>query len=238
MPVDYHREESRIRSVYGRRDSSGKGSLYAWHNQGALLNQYRFQAVAAALLSAEGLADLSLLDMLDIGCGTGGWLRKLMEWGASPELLHGIDLLQDRIERARVLCPTIDFKVGSGFELPYPSHSMDLVTAHTVFSSILDVSARKALAEEMVRVLKPTGCAFVYDYRISDPRNPDTVGIRKKEIQRLFPGFDLAMRSLTLAPPLGRRIAPLSPLLAHALEVCFPFLRTHAACLLIRGARM
>jgi hypothetical protein len=80
----------------------------------------------------------------------------------------------------------------------------------------------------MVRVVKPAGAVFIYDYRISDPRNPDTIGIRKKEIQRLFPEFQVNMRSLTLAPPLARRIAPVSPLLAHAMEAWFPFLRTHA----------
>jgi len=44
-------------------------------------------------------------------------------------------------------------------------------------------------------------------------RNPDTVGIGKSEI---------------------RRVGPVSPLLAHALESWFPFLRTHAVYLLGR----
>ncbi|MEA1867009.1 MAG: hypothetical protein U9N19_02755 [Thermodesulfobacteriota bacterium] len=55
--------------------------------------------------------------------------------------------------------------------------------------------ARKALAEEMVSVLKSGGMIFIYDYRISDPRNPDTVGIRKSEIKRLFPGLSIKHRS-------------------------------------------
>ena len=115
----------------------------------------------------------------------------------------------------------------------YPFHltvilDKGLVSGHTVFSSILDGSARKALAQEMVRVLKPRGKILIYDYRISDLRNPDTVGIRKREIQRLFPGFTIQKRSLTLAPPVLRRVAPVSPLLAHVLESWFPFLRTHA----------
>ena len=115
----------------------------------------------------------------------------------------------------------------------YPFHlavilDKDLVSAHTVFSSILDGSARKALADEMSRILKSTGKIRICDYRISDPRNPDTVGIRKREIQRLFPGLAIQKRSLTLAPPILRRVAPISPLLAHVLESWFPFFRTHA----------
>ena len=91
----------------------------------------------------------------------------------------------------------------------------------------------------MIRVLRPDRKVLIYDYRISDPRNPDTVGIRKSEIQRLFTGLSLQVRSLTLAPPIARRIAPVSPLLAHGLEVLFPFLRTHAVYLVgsRRGAK-
>jgi SAM-dependent methyltransferase len=228
MTTPFTTEESRIKSVYAKRDAGGKRNLYAWHRQEVLLNTWRFRSFAAAVFVLNGMTDLSRLEALDVGCGTGGWLRTLMEWGASPENLHGIDLLEDRVERAKVLCPGIDLQIGSGYEIPYPSESMDLVSAHTVFSSILDGAIRKSLAQEMVRVVKPAGAVFIYDYRISDPRNPDTIGIRKKEIQRLFPEFQVNMRSLTLAPPLARRIAPVSPLLAHAMEAWFPFLRTHA----------
>ncbi len=139
-----------------------------------------------------------------------------------------IDLLPDRIERAGAISPEIDFKTASGYSIPYPESSMNLVSAFTVFSSILDPSAREALAAEALRVLKPEGWVLVYDYRLSDPRNPDTIGIRKREVRRIFPGLNFIRRTLTLAPPISRRIAPLSTLLAHGLEVCYPFLRTHA----------
>jgi SAM-dependent methyltransferase len=233
MP-QYELEELRIRSTYAHRDSSGKPSLYAWHRQEVLLNQYRFRAVAASLLKGCGFMDLSHTEVLDVGCGSGGWLRTLMEWGAHPERLHGIDLLQDRIDKAKSLGGRIDYQIASGYEIPFPDASMDLVSAHTVFSSILDGSHRKALSEEMIRILRPEGKILIYDYRISDPRNPDTVGICKSEIRRLFPSFKLEIRSLTLAPPILRKIASVSPLLTHALEILIPFLRTHAIYFLRR----
>ena len=96
-------EENRIKDVYVARDASGKSALYAWHRQEVLLNQYRFQAVVALLLKTNGLSELSQIEILDVGCGTGGWLRTLLEWGASPEHLHGIDLLHDRIDQAKSL---------------------------------------------------------------------------------------------------------------------------------------
>lgn len=221
-------ESQRILREYALRRSMGKDALYVWYRQDVLFRQYRLRAVAAGMLIDIGLTDLSDMDLLDVGCGTGGWLRSLLEWGARPERLHGIDLLEDRIARARSLSPLIDFRVGNGWQLPFANECMDLVCAHMVFSSILDPTAREALAAEMRRVLRPSGVIFIYDFRVRDPRNPGTVGIRKKEVQRLFPGMTIRTRSLTLAPPLLRRLAPRSWLLAAVLESLCPFLLTHA----------
>jgi SAM-dependent methyltransferase len=228
-------EEARIRSVYAHRDRSGKRALYAWSNPDVLLNVYRRNTVAAACLRRAGLDDLRGVRVLDVGCGSGGWLRQLAAWGASAENLHGIDLLTDRIACARRLAPEIDHRVGSGWQLPFASVAMNLVTAQTVFSSILSADARQSLAAEMVRVLRPEGSILIFDFRITPPRNRDVIGIRRSEIHRLFPGFNLHSRTLELAPPLARKIAPVSPVLALVLEALCPLLRTHAMYLLQRG---
>lgn len=225
-------EEMRIRSVYAHRDQSGKRTLYAWSNPDVLLNIYRFHSVAAACLHLAGLDDLSGLRILDVGCGSGGWLRQLQAWGASAQNLHGVDLLPDRIDRARQLAPEIDHRVGSGWQLPFDNAAMGLVTAHTVFSSILNADARQSLAAEMVRVLAPHGRILIFDFRISHPRNRDAIGIRKSEIRRLFPGFQLYSRSLELAPPIARKIVPVAPVAALVLEALCPPLRTHSMHLL------
>jgi hypothetical protein len=44
-----------------------------------------------------------------------------------------------------------------------------------------------------------------YDFRLN-PTNPQTRGIRPKEIKRLFPGCAFEFHKITLAPPLARRI--------------------------------
>lgn len=227
-------EGERIRSVYARRDARGAGSLYAWWKPDVLINLYRFHAQAAAFLRKAGCEDLSTLRVLDVGCGNGNWLRQLRAWGASAANLHGVDLLPDRIVLARQLGPEIDYRVGSGWQLPFEDGSLDLVTAHTVFSSILDSDARRRLAGEMMRVLGAHGRLLVFDFRISRPDNSDTIGVRKREIRRLFPGFRLISRSMELAPPIARRIAPVTPLLVVVLEAMCPFLRTHSIHLLQR----
>ena len=59
----------------------------------------------------------------------------------------------------------------------------------------------------------------------------------KGKIKRLFPEYSIQVRSLTLAPSISRRVAPVSPLPAHVLECLFPFLRTHAVYVLERMAQ-
>ena len=231
MSIDREREETRIRAVYAQRDRSGKRALSALERPENFWRARREQ-VARTLLADAGYGDLSSAEVLDVGCGAGDWLRTLCAWGADEGKLHGIDLLGDRIEAARAAAPVIDFRIGSGWALPFERGSMDLVCANTVFSSIPDPDARDVLAGEIGRVMKPDGWALIYDFRVSHPRNPDTVGIGRSEVRRLFPSLGARTRSLTLAPPIARPLTRVSVGLARLVEAGAPFLRTHAVHLL------
>lgn len=230
----YREEEARIRAAYAHRDESGKRGLYSWWRPDVLLNQYRVQAVTAAFLRRAGWKELSRLRALDVGCGSGAWLRQLLAWGGCAENLHGVDLLADRISAARQLAPGIDYRQADGWQLPFADASMDLISAHTLFSSILNVRARARVAAEMTRVLDPHGYILLFDFRISHPLNPDTSGIRRSEVRRLFLEFRQYGQSLILAPPIARRLAPVAPWLAVMIEALCPPLRTHNLLLLQR----
>jgi SAM-dependent methyltransferase len=232
--IEVEAEEARVRAHYDRRDASGKRTLYAWFHPDVLSRQHRFELAAAWCLRRAGWEDLSRLRALDVGCGNGVWLQQLMTWGAQAENLHGVDLLPDRIAAARCLAPHIDYRQGSGWQLPFEDGSMDLVSAHTVFSSILNAEARAGLAREMSRVMAPRGCILIHDFRVRHPLNPDTTAIRRSEIRRLFPKFKLYSRSVTLAPPIARRLAPAALWLAEVVEALCPLLRTHNMNLLCR----
>src|SRR5438132_10083506 len=61
--------------------------------------------------------------ILDVGCGTGGNLEMLSEFGA----VEGVDVSQDAVEfcRARGVAPV---RQGAGEDVPYDDKSFDLVT--------------------------------------------------------------------------------------------------------------
>lgn len=165
------------------------------------------------LLAAHVGGDLQTKRILEVGCGTGYWLRQFIQWGARPENLTGADLLSERIEKARDLCPAgVRLECRDASTLPIDDESMDLAAQFTVFTSILDQAMKAAMAAEIHRVLKPGGWLLWYDYFLDNPWNPDVRGVGKREIRRLFPAFEIRLERVTVAPPLGRMLGRVSPL--------------------------
>jgi 2-polyprenyl-3-methyl-5-hydroxy-6-metoxy-1,4-benzoquinol methylase len=55
------------------------------------------------MLQREALLPLARHRILEVGCGSGHFLREMAKWGAIPDRLTGIDLLEDRVTVARRL---------------------------------------------------------------------------------------------------------------------------------------
>jgi ubiquinone/menaquinone biosynthesis C-methylase UbiE len=225
------REEERVRAAYARRRQSIPAERYARTNPFTLCAAHEREEEMASLFRGEGLTTLAGLRILDVGCGRGDTLRQLLEYGAEPELLTGIDLLDENVKQARRRSPHLQVICGSASRLPFPDSNFDLVLQFTLFTSILNDEVKRAIAAEMTRVLAPGGRILWYDFSFNNPRNPDVRGIGKREIQALFPGLAMKTRRITLAPPLGRIVAPLSIVLYYLLSRVRP-LCTHLLCLL------
>lgn len=225
-------EEARIQAAFARRQDDGR---YSWFSPGHLFMVQGLERRLLALLKRQGCEPLDAKKILEVGCGTGYWLREFMKWGARPEHLVGIDLLSDRIAEAQRLCPpAIDIRCGSAAALAFPNETFDLVLQSTVFTSILDFELQRQIASEMLRVVKEQGFILWYDYHVDNVRNPDVRGVKKREIHRLFPGCRIALRRITLAPPLARLIAPHSWLACYLLEKV-PLLCTHYLGVIRKG---
>lgn len=207
-------ETQRIVAAYERRKGTVPPDRYSVFNPGNTLDSQELEREILGVLDREHFNPLDEKLILDVGCGTGVWLREFVKWGARPEHLVGIDLLPERIENARRLCPRgIRLECANAARLALPNDSFDLVLQSTVFTSILDRSLRHAVAAEILRVLKPNGFIIWYDFHWNNPRNPDVRGIRKHEIRELFSGCRVQLGRVTLAPPIGRLVARHSLLL-------------------------
>ena len=220
------RELERIRQEYARRSREVASDLYAPYRPEIILERSEEERVALKLLEAAGQFPLDTKRLLDVGCGNGSWIRRMVLWGARPENAAGVDLRPEAVETAAALSPNIRFTVGSADKMPFDDGAFDLVSQFVVFSSINDPDLRLASAADMWRVLAPGGAILSCDMRYNNPRNKHVTAIDKKEIRRLFPQGRMRTSTVILAPPVSRTLAPLSVSLCRVLA-CVPPLRSH-----------
>jgi ubiquinone/menaquinone biosynthesis C-methylase UbiE len=165
--------------------------------------------------------------ILDLGCGG----MSALPSDVSVESLIGVDLLMDRLLDLRhggVSTPTVN---ADGAFLPFADGSFDAVVMSTMLSSVLAEPARQAICAEVTRVLAKGGAVLWYDFRVPSPSS-DTRPVRRPALRKYFPQMTGRIESLTVLPPLARRLgraARTYPLLGR-----LPFLRTHLAACLIK----
>lgn len=230
-------EVDRIRGAYSRREYMVPKDRYSLFKEGNLLSNLELQREIIRTLRRFKHTQLERETVLDVGCGKGFWLRQLVQWGARPENLFGVDLLEEKINEGKALCPKgITLRCADASKLEFKGATFDLILQFTVFTSILDPAMRKNLASEMCRVLKPGGAILWLDFFFNNPKNPDVRGIGRKEIRTLFPNCVAALRRVLLAPPLVRLLAPRSLLLCQFLAALRIF-NTHYLGLILKEKR-
>jgi SAM-dependent methyltransferase len=227
-------EIERIRAEYERRTRDIPKNFYSWERLPNYFLDTQLVRDCIVQLTKEKMFPLLDKRVCDIGCGSGRWLLEFAQWEASD--LSGIDLDETRLQRAKERLPSASVHAGDARHLPWADSSFDLVSHFTVFSSILNDAVRQQVAAEMLRIVKPDGVILWFDFRVNNPRNPGVRGIGSREIQALFPGCSVRLKSVTLAPPIARAVVPISWIAATALEK-LPFLRTHYIGIIRKGSR-
>ena len=118
-------EEARIREVYEKRRGDTR---YSWFSSAQLFMVQELERRILAILKRRGYSSLDKKHILEIGCGTGYWVREFIKWGARPENITGIDLLSDRVAKARELCPEgTRIECGNARKLVFSDATFDLV---------------------------------------------------------------------------------------------------------------
>jgi ubiquinone/menaquinone biosynthesis C-methylase UbiE len=182
------------------------------------------EELATALLDAATPALHGGRDLLDAGCGTGWWLERLLLAGAEPRRLHGLERDATRVGAARRRATGVAVVEGDVRALPYPDGRFGAVFLVTVLSS-LDRSDVPAAVREAWRVLAPGGRLVVWEPRVPTPLNRATHLVRLGAIAAVT-GVEPRTRSITLAPPVARRLGAGAPRWYPRLAAVRP-LRTH-----------
>jgi SAM-dependent methyltransferase len=228
MPDD----ETRVQDAYARRAARGADERYALSDPANRFIFERREQAIVSLLAEHGRLPNAQTRIADIGCGNGAVLEDFTRIGAERQNLGGIDLIEDRVAAARQRLPWADIRTGSARTLPWSDASFDLALQFTLLSSVLDDGARRQIASETMRILREGGIILYYDF-IWNPGNPDTRGLRLGALRALYPGCEMDVRRITLAPPITRLVARWSTNMCGMLE-SLPFLRSHYLALLTR----
>jgi SAM-dependent methyltransferase len=140
-------------------DSSGLAPVLhpgapAWFNQ--LIDDLQFKAVRRALKIAQ-IPPRSRI--LDVGCGTGRWVRRYEQLGLRPT---GLDATPGMLRIARRHSMGAALSAGEAHRLPFADAVFDGVSDVTVVQHIPTAAQPEAISE-MMRVLKPGGCLILME---------------------------------------------------------------------------
>jgi ubiquinone/menaquinone biosynthesis C-methylase UbiE len=225
-------EVGRIRFAYAERDRLLAGSSKRDpSNAGNRLRMREHREQLQRILRQQLDRPLNECRILDVGCGYGSVLAWYRDLGVPSENLVGVDLLPNRVRAARESYPELTFHEANAEHLDFPDGSFDLVSAFTVFSSIIDPDMARNVARSMSRVLRPGGAVIWYDVRYPNPWNPHLRAVTKRGIRQLFPSCRTALESTTVLPPLARRLGRFGEQ-AYPLLAAVPALRSHHVGLL------
>lgn len=112
--------------------------------------------------------------VLDVGCGDGHWLRRMIDYDAAPEDVVGVDISDARFTIGRTKNPLVKLTQTDGHSLPFADGSFDLITQFVCFSNIPTQKLRQLTAAEIRRVLKKSGYVFWWDlHRTTAPADRD-----------------------------------------------------------------
>jgi ubiquinone/menaquinone biosynthesis C-methylase UbiE len=208
-------ERARVEGVYAGYASDPRKQR-AWSAANAGNQAIRAELVAAVrpVLPDDGL-------LLDVGCGGGWWLAALAAHDIADARLAGVELQAARAQAAARRVPGADVRAGDAVALPFGDGSVAAVTLLTVLSSLGSDGLRRQALREARRVAAPGSPIVVWEPRVpTGNRATARVPLR---LLRDELGDDVRVRSITLLPPLARRVsAPAYRALARV-----PLLRTH-----------
>lgn len=227
-------EAHRIRTAFANLDSNPKNrEKWSCDNLGNQMTMDERRNTLETLLREHGYLPLGEKRILDVGCGSGGEFTSLEKLGALPENFFGVDLSEARVAASRLQYPKSTFHCCNAEHLDFPDESFDLILFCTVFSSILSDVTAENVAREAKRLLKRGGSIVWYDFRYPSPTNPNTRPMPRRKFEKLYDGFHVDARKITVLPPLARRLGRANALLYRALGR-IPLLNSHYMALLTK----
>lgn len=122
----------------------------------------------------DSLEKMRSLDVLDVGCGAGANLAWLVELGADPARLTGVDLVSERVAEARRKFAGVRFLDGDILRTDVGG-PFDVVMLFAVLTSVTNAAMKRQIVDRCFELLRPGGVFLFYDLvsRREDPGTKD-----------------------------------------------------------------
>jgi len=157
----------------------------------------------------------------------GGSLLQFLGFGFTQSSLYGIDIIPERIQEGKERFPNVNFTCGDASQMNYYSDYFDMVMESTMFIQLTDDNFSQRIADEMLRVTKPSGYIMLIDWRYSYGHS-EYKSLSRRRINKLF---KVGMKSKfccckygSLIPPIGRLMSSYFSAFYFVVQSFFPFL--------------
>jgi ubiquinone/menaquinone biosynthesis C-methylase UbiE len=137
-------------------------------------------------------------DVLEVGCGTGLVLQRILQFAKSA---RGIDLSPGMLERAKAR--GLDVSLASATELPFEDASFDVTCSFKVLAHVPDI---ETALSEMARVTRPGGHVIAEFYNpfslrgLAKRLGPAGAIARGKDESDVYTRFDSPAKARALCP--------------------------------------
>ncbi len=145
-------------------------------------------------LMQYGYDVLEHVQVLDVACGDGQWLRNVMNHGGNPDRLIGTDIYEPVIEKARMLSDRrIQFLYASPDELPFEHRRFDIILVFGLFMHVLDEHLRNKIARALFHRLNDNGLVICVNLLCGSEAQLEpylaytTRGLGLEDVTNLFP---------------------------------------------------
>jgi ubiquinone/menaquinone biosynthesis C-methylase UbiE len=218
-------EAARVAGVYARYARSRRARR-RWDGANPGNTAIRAE-LADAVWSMAGSELGAASEILDVGCGSGRWLAELAEDHRVSGDLRGVDVLAARVRAARErLGERAQIAIADARRLPFADSGFGIVTLFTVLSSLSCAADVELALREALRVLRPGGVLLIWEPRVPNPLNPNTLFVSHRLLRAALGDASVQVRTTTLVPALARRLGPRTPS-AYPRLVRVGALRTH-----------
>jgi SAM-dependent methyltransferase len=220
-----------LRRVYAARERETSdpwvptnSDFELWHRVRLLIETCR----ALRLIPRQ----MESMRILDVGCGSGRSSRMLVDLGARPENITGLDIRHSIINVARKLNPAINFRWIESLA-DWPADSFDLVVQATAFSSIPDAAVRLQTAALMEQSVGDNGFVLWWDGVATN----QFAGREVLDPRRFFPSRQMLLyKRVPLPPYLDECLWGLGPYVRYAARI-FRIMTHKTHCIALFGPR-